>query len=301
MYAAEGIGYAERGLAERMPPRDNPTTRQVRLGVELRKLRERAGRPAREAGGLLGVDQAKISNIESGRIGVSEERIRRLASFYACADNELIEALCAIARERRGEFWWDEYRGILSPDFLDMAELEHHAAAMRSLQIVSMPGLLQTEDHARALFSGVVPKLPADEIEARVDHRMRRRSVFDREDPPHFHALIHEAALRMRFGGRRVARAQLEYLNEMSGYPHVTVRVIPFTNEQFIEATQPVLYVGGVVRQLDTVRLDSAIGGKFLDAEAELHRYRTLLDTAEDAALSTAESEQIIHDIEREL
>ncbi|MGH3311570.1 MAG: DUF5753 domain-containing protein [Streptomyces sp.] len=247
------------------------------------------------------VDQAKISNIESGRIGVSEERIRRLATFYACADVELIEAMCAIARERRGQFWWEEYRGILSPDFLDMAELEHHAASMRSLQIVSMPGLLQTEDYARALFSGVVPKLPAAEIEARVEHRMRRRDVFAKEDPPHLHALIHEAALRMRFGGRSVARTQLEYIKKVAEWPHVTVLVIPFTNEQFIEATQPVLYAGGAVPQLDTVRLDSPIGGQFLDAEAELHRYRTLLDAAEDTALSAAESEQIIHHIGREL
>lgn len=284
-----------------MPPRDNPTARQVRLGAELRKLRERAGKPAREAGGLLGVDQAKISNIESGRIGVSEERIRRLASFYACADVELIKALCAIARERRGEFWWEEYRGILAPDFLDMAETEHHAAGMRSLQIVSVPGLLQTEDYARALFSGVVPRLPADEIEARVEHRMRRRDVFNQEHPPHFHTLIHEAALRMRFGGRKVAQAQLDHLKETARWPHVTLRVIPFTNEQFIEATQPVLYVTGTVPQLDTVRLDSPIGGQFLDAEAELARYRALLDTAEDAALDAAKSQQLIDSIQREL
>ena len=110
-----------------MPPRENPTARQVRLGVELRKLRERAGRTAREAAAMLGTDQGKISHIESGRIGVSEERIRRLAAFYECTDEALLSALCAMARERRGQFWWDEYRGKLAPRYLDIAELEHHA------------------------------------------------------------------------------------------------------------------------------------------------------------------------------
>src|SRR6478735_5854932 len=76
-----------------MPPRDNPTARQARLGCELRKLREQAGRTAREAAGLISTDQSKISHMEAGRIGISEARIRRLASFYACDDAVLIEAL----------------------------------------------------------------------------------------------------------------------------------------------------------------------------------------------------------------
>lgn len=284
-----------------MPPREHPTARQTRLGAELRKLRERSGRPAREAGALLGVDQAKVSNIEAGRIGVSPERIRRLATFYACDDEQLLGALCAIAEECRGRFWWDEYRGVLTPDFLDMAELEHHASRLRSLQIVSMPGLFQTEDYARALFAGVVPRLPAEEVEARVEHRMRRQAVLDRDSSPVFEALIHEAALRMRFGGLKVAKSQLKHLVQVSERPNVTVRVIPFTNEEFIEATRPVLYADGVVPQLDTVRLDSPTGGAFLDAEAELQRYQCLLDTAGGTSLEPEASRRLIHLIAREL
>ncbi|HCA88006.1 MAG TPA: transcriptional regulator [Streptomyces sp.] len=284
-----------------MPPRDNPTARQARLGAELRKLRERAGRPAREAGGLLGVDQAKISNIESGRIGVSEERIRRLAAFYSCADAALVDALCAMAREHRGQFWWDEYRGILAPVFLDIAELEHHAVRMQSMQTLSIPGLFQTEEYSRALFSGVVPPLPTDEIDARVEHRWRRRGVLERENPPPYEAIVHEAALRMRFGGRKVVRAQLEHLLEAATWSTVTVRVLPFTVERFIEVTQPLLYVEGAVPQLDTVQMDSPFGGRYLDAEAELQKHRTLLDIARNLSFGVAQSRQFIHHIAREL
>ncbi|WP_327306148.1 DUF5753 domain-containing protein [Streptomyces sp. NBC_01298] len=284
-----------------MPPRDNPTARQARLGVELRKLREAAATTAREAAGLLSVDQAKISHIEAGRLGVSEERIRRLATFYSCDDEALIEALCAIAREHRGQYWFDEYRGILAPGFLDIAELEHHAVALRTMQSVTLPGLFQTENYARALFSGATPKLPAAEVEARVEHRMKRVTLFDRAEPPQFDAIIHEAALRMRFGGRKVAREQLEHLLDVSTRPAVTVRVIPFTNEDFIEVTQPVLYARGIVPQLDTVQIDSAFGGRFLDADADLRKYRTLFEIAEQAALDSEASRQIIHHIAREL
>ncbi|WP_406400193.1 helix-turn-helix domain-containing protein [Streptomyces uncialis] len=284
-----------------MPPRDNPTARQVRLGVELRKLREQAARTAREAAGLLSTDQAKISHIEAGRIGVSEERIRRLTTFYGCADTALIEALCAISRERRGQFWFDEYRGVLAPDFLDVAELEWHALALWSIQSITVPGLFQTAGYARTLFMGVWPKLPSEEVEARIEHRMRRAAILDRESPLPCHAFIHESALRMRFGGRQVARQQLEHLLNVAERPAVTLRVIPFTSEEFIEATQPVVYATGVVPQLDTVRIDSVTGGSFLDAVPVVAHYKALLSRAEYCALDQAESRQLIHHIAREL
>ncbi|MCC5033375.1 helix-turn-helix domain-containing protein [Streptomyces sp. WAC 00631] len=283
-----------------MPPRVTPTVRQARLGAELRILRERAGRTAREAGALLGVDQARMSNIEAGRIGIGEDRIRRLAAFYACGDRALIDALCVIANERRGQHWWEEYRGVLPPGFLDVAELEHHATYLRSLQIVSIPGILQTEEYARTIFGGDVPALSDTELEARVEHRMRRRLIFERPDPPELTALIHEAALRMRFGGRRVAGAQLAYVLEVSEAPSVTVRVIPFRNEEFFEATQPLLYAGGAVPQLDTVQMDTIFGGHYLYAEAQLNKYRALLDIAEVASLGIEDSRDLIQRIIRE-
>ncbi|MGA5268041.1 helix-turn-helix domain-containing protein [Streptomyces lydicamycinicus] len=284
-----------------MPPRDNPTARQARLGGELRKLRERAGKTAREAAGMVSTDQAKISHIEAGRIGVSEDRIRKLAVFYACDDEALIEALCTIAREHRGQHWWDSYRGVLAPGFLDIAELEHHATHLRCLQPVTFPGVLQTEDYAHALFAGVIPPLPDDEVQARVEHRMKRRNLLERDAPPQFEAIVHEAALRMRVGGRKVARDQLEYLLSVSERPGLTLRVIPFTSEDFIEVTQTVMYARGAVPQLDTVHIDTPFGGGFLDAAADLDRYRTLLDLAEQAALTPEESRSFIHHVAREL
>ncbi len=284
-----------------MPPRENPTARQARLGAELRKLRERAGRTAREAAGMLGTDQGKISHIESGRIGVSEERIRKLATFYSCSDQALLDALCEIAREHRGQFWWDEYRGMVAPGPLNVAELEHHLVGMQIMQTVTVPGLLQIEDYARALFRGNVIELPPEEVETRTEFRMRRKVVLERENPPPFDVFIHEAALRMRFGGRAVVRRQLEYLMASSERPAITVRVVPFTNEDFFEAVQPVLYATGVVPQLDTIQIDTPFGGGFLDAEADVLAYRAFFDRAHKVSLNADESRQLIHHIAREL
>jgi transcriptional regulator with XRE-family HTH domain len=277
-----------------MPPRDNPTARQMRLGAELRKLRESAGKTAREAAGLLSVDQAKISHMEAGRIGVSEGRIRRLATFYSCDNEPLIESLCAITREHRGQFWWDEYRGVLAPDVLDVAELEHHAVYLRSMQSVTLPGILQVEEYTRALYHGHPLPLPREEVDLRVEYRMRRRTIFERPTPPPFEAIIHEAALRMRFGGPGVARKQLEFLIEASEWPSVTIRVIPFANERFIEATQPLLFAGGVVPELDTVRVDNILGGLFLNASSEVMKYRALFDIAAKVSLDPDGARRLI-------
>ncbi|WP_030811918.1 helix-turn-helix domain-containing protein [Streptomyces sp. NRRL S-337] len=284
-----------------MPPRDNPTARQARLGGELRKLRERAGKTAREAAAMISTDQAKISHIEAGRVGVSEDRIRRLAVFYACDNEALVEALCAMAREHRGQHWWDGYRGILAPGFLDIAELEHHAVGLRCLQPVTFPGILQTEEYAHALFASAIPRLPDHELKARVEHRMKRRDILERDEPPNFEAIVHEAALRMRVGGRKVARRQLEHLLSMSERPGLILRVIPFTSEDFIDVTQTVMYASGVVPQLDTAHIDTPLGGRYLDAAADLDRYRTLLGVAEQAALTPEESRSVIRHVAREL
>jgi Helix-turn-helix. len=283
-----------------MPPRTNTTARQERLGAELRKLREGAGMTARETARLLGVDQAKISYLEMGRVSVSEERIRRLASHYACDDKGLVDALVTMATTRvRG--WWEEYRGILPQGFLDLSELEHHATSMRTIRISEIPGILQTEAHARAVFTYGVPEPPPADLEARVSHRVRRRTVLDRQAPPELEVSLHESAIRMRVGGRKVAREQLTHILEQTDRPNITVRVIPFSAENFAGTGWSMLYLGGPVPELDTVQLDTGHTGVLIDAYAQLKRYRTLFTKAQDASLDVTESRDLIHRIAREL
>ncbi|MEV0266984.1 helix-turn-helix transcriptional regulator [Streptomyces sp. NPDC050617] len=281
-----------------MPPRTAPTARQQRLGSELRKLRERAGMTASEAGALLGADQARISNIESGRAGVSAQRLRALAQTYDCADRQLIDALTTLTGSRT-RHWWEEYRGTLPPGLLDLAEIEHHAVALRTAQTSILPGLLQTSDHARVIFDQGVPPLPPDEVEHRVAHRLRRQGVLCRDTPMPYTAVIHEAALRMRFGGRDVTRAQLDHLVAMSERENVRVLAIPFERGEFPGAGQTILYASGPVAQLDTVQLDQSHGPALLDAADQLARYRALLDRMEELALDRARSRDFIRAIAR--
>ncbi|WP_432096061.1 helix-turn-helix domain-containing protein [Streptomyces sp. bgisy100] len=282
-----------------MPPRSYPTARQKRLGAELRKLRERAGMNGASAAAFLGGERAQISHIESGRYGVSDERVRRLAAHYAATDRHLIDALGRMAEERH-KGWWDEYRGILSPGFLDVAELEFWATYLRDIQMLHIPGQFQTENYARGLIRSGVSDLPANEVNTRVEHRMRRRIIFDRPTPTPFEAFIHEAALRMRYCSADTMADQLKFLCEASEWPSVTIRIIPF-DRQITGSVHSVLYAGAEIPALDTVQIDSAFDSGFLDAEAQLVTYRKLFASIEAISLDPEESRKFIHRIAQEM
>ncbi|MFE2211725.1 helix-turn-helix domain-containing protein [Streptomyces canus] len=275
--------------------RREPTARQVRLGTELRRLREAAGLTAIEAAALLGANRAQMSHIESGLAGVSEERLRRLASHYACTDKEFIEALAAMATDRtRG--WWEEYRGRLPTSFLDLSELEHHARFQHHVAVLYVPGLLQTEDYARAVFSDRLPELTYDEMELRIQHRKARQQI-----TIPYKAVIHEAALRIRVSDRTASKAQLARLLELSEADHITLRAIPFDLDGFARASSTMTYVGGPLPRLDTVVRDTPHGSIFVDAEAQLRSYRTRFHMVEAVSLEPDQTRDFIHRLAEEL
>ncbi|GAA4125353.1 helix-turn-helix domain-containing protein [Streptomyces sp. RK31] len=283
-----------------MGTRRDPTARQLRLAVELRRLREAAGLSAREAAALLGVNSVQISQIEAGTTGVSEERLRRLAAHYACADTALIDALAVMASDRvRG--WWEEYRGRLPTAFLDLSELEHHATFRWDVDFLHVPGLLQTEAYARALFSRRVPELPEEELGLRVRHRMQRGVIIEGSRPAPYRAVVHEAALRIKVGGREAMRGQLARILELSEAEHVTVRVIPFELEEFADITAAMVYAGGAVPRLDTVLRDGPDGVALVDTEARLAVFRTLFHRVEAVSLDPLRSRDFIHGLAKEL
>ena len=283
-----------------MPTRPAPTERQKRLGAELRKMRLAAGRTTEYAAGLLGLDRTKVSNMESGVRATSPERVRILASNYDCSDEAYVEALAAMA-DLRKRGWWDQFKGTLPQGLLDVAELEWFASRLRNYQTVHIPGLLQLSSYARAVFSSALPPLPKSEVELRVMQRMQRQQVLDRDNPAEYVAYVHEWALRMQFGGRRATREQLLHLCESSEREHVEVRVLPVEAGAFPGAGHAVLYADGAVSQLDTVQLDSAHGGEFTHADAQLTKYRAHMDWWHSHTLSAQDSRDLIHAIAQQL
>ncbi|MDX2527665.1 helix-turn-helix domain-containing protein [Streptomyces europaeiscabiei] len=282
-----------------MPPRSQPTERQVRLGTELRRLREAAGLTARDVARFLGSTSAQMSHIEAGIAGVSEQRVRQLAAHYTCTDQELVGALVAMATDRtRG--WWEKFAGALPPIFADLAEMEHHATYLQDIATAHVPGLLQTEDYARAVYTYWRPELRQSEVELRVEHRMSRKVVLGREETP-YTAVLHEPVLRTRVADRSVARTQLDSLLALSENHDVTLRVIPFDVDGFAGASAELIYAGGRVPALDTAQRDTTYGPAFMDAPAHLKAMRVLFRRVAGVSLDPAPSRDYIHRLAKEL
>ncbi|MFI8458501.1 helix-turn-helix domain-containing protein [Kitasatospora sp. NPDC085464] len=283
-----------------MPPRTTPSARQERVGTELRKMRNCAGRTTADAAALFGFARTKITQIEKGQYPISAERVRMLASDFQESDAAFVEALADMAEERhRG--WWEEFRGSVPVGFLDIAELEYFSRSMRTYQISHVPGAMQTEEYGRAIFQDLHPPLPPRLLEARVEHRVRRSAFLMREEGEPYSALVHEAALRMLFGGRDAAKRQMDKLLEYSELPHVSLRVVTFSTNGFMGAGQGVVYANGPVPRLDTVQLDAVGGPAFLHEQKHMENYRHMIDRMTDRALSESQSRDAITLIKKEI
>lgn len=263
-------------------------------------MRIAAGLSTERAAALLGVPRTNIPNMESGRSGISEARVRALAANYGCEERQFVDALATMATDQ-DKGWWERYRTRLPDALLDIAEMEWHADRLRIAVPIHLPGLFQTEDHARAVFAQVVPRLAEADLAARLALRMDRRQVLDRRDPPRVEAIVHEAALRIEFGGTATTVDQLEHIAKLAEREHVTVRVIPFKAGGFPGAGQSVIYATGPVPRLDVVELDATHGPEFLDEEPQLAKYRAQLDELESRALPARESVTFIRNVADEL
>jgi hypothetical protein len=263
-------------------------------------MREHIGMTINEAATLHRTDRTTVSNTESARSGVSSDRVRVWAANYRCPDAQYVDALADMARER-GPYWWDEYRESLPTGLLDIAEMEHYAARLRSAQIMHMPGILQLPDYMRGIFAEAVPTMAPVDLERHVEFRVRRAALLDRAQSPSCEFLVHETALRMRFGDHKVLRRQIDHLLEQAERPHITVRVVPFSAGGFANAGSSTLYACGPVPQLDTVQIDVPTGVTFLHAETYLVNYRAVLDRMRERALEPEASLDFIRQAAREI
>ncbi|MEV4442270.1 Scr1 family TA system antitoxin-like transcriptional regulator [Streptomyces sp. NPDC049577] len=112
---------------------------------------------------------------------------------------------------------------------------------------------------------------------------------------------MHEAALRMKVGDRKVAREQLDFIVAASERPGIDVRIVPFSAEGFVCMGYAMQYLTSSVPKLDTVQVDHVHGSVFLDAEDQLERYRAVQRTLERFALGVEASRDFVLGVAREL
>ncbi|MFI0260888.1 helix-turn-helix domain-containing protein [Streptomyces sp. NPDC017056] len=269
-----------------MPPRTRPTERQRRLGLELRKLRNRAGLSGDQAGSLLDADRTRISNIEAGRVDVARNRLYMLLRRYGCPHGPLFEELMAMAQET-GRGWWGDFRDVVAPVGRDLAELEARSAGIRVHEPLFVPGLLQTADYARA----VIAESEQDEhrVERFVEFRMARQRIL--AGVVTYRAIVHEAALHVQIGGPKVMRRQLLRLIEAARQPNVTVQVFPFEAGSYSSFSRSFGIFGGSVPELDTVHLEHPMDSVFLRDGDHIEEYAKMFERLSGLALPAVDPE----------
>jgi hypothetical protein len=205
-----------------------PTALRILLGAHLRRLRDAQGVSREDAGWEIRASESKISRLELGRVSFKERDIADLLTLYGVDDQEERERLLTLARQANTPGWWHRYGDVLPGWFQSYLGLEASAALIRTYEVQFVPGLLQTEDYARAVVLLGHGRAKAEEIDRRVALRMRRQEILQRPDPAQLWAVVDEAVLRRPIGSPAVMRAQFELLLEATSRPNVRLQVVPF-------------------------------------------------------------------------
>ncbi|TDD82528.1 XRE family transcriptional regulator [Actinomadura darangshiensis] len=271
-----------------------PSVRQRRLAAELRRLRERRGLTGDEVAERLTWSTAKVSRIENARTGAKIGDVRRLLDLYEI-DGARHEDLISLALDAGQRGWWEDYRDLPS-SLADFIALESEATATREWGSTVFPGLLQTESYARNVIAGwsSLATLPPQELERRLDVRMRRRELLD--GPLELSAVLDEAVLQRRIGDQKVMREQLEHLCLMTERPNVTVQILPLGIAHAVLAESFILLEFSPVHDItfpDIVHTESLTISHFAD-EAVTYMYRLAYSTLAGQALDAAESRRRI-------
>jgi Domain of unknown function (DUF5753)/Helix-turn-helix domain len=205
-----------------------PTVLRMLLGAHLRRLREAQGVSREDAGWEIRASESKISRMELGRVSFKERDVEDLLTLYGVHDTEERERLLTLARQANTPGWWHRYGDVLPGWFQSYLGLEAAASLIRTYEVQFVPGLLQTRDYARSVVLLGHGRARAEDVDRRIDLRMRRQGILDRPGPVQLWAVIDEAVLRRPFGSRATMQGQLEALVEATQRPNVQLQILPF-------------------------------------------------------------------------
>jgi transcriptional regulator with XRE-family HTH domain len=279
----------------------NPTVHRRQLGKELRRLRQAAGKDLSEAATELKCHHTRVSRIENGRGGAvaKPDDVIKLCAFYGVTDDRKVQLLLGMLSSSQKQGWWEPF-GQVMPSGLDvLVGLETDARTERAWEPLLVPGLLQTEDYARAVLNATRTHRP-DDVDDLVKLREGRQRLLTREENPlELWAILDENVVRRPIGGTAAIRKQLEHIRNVAELPNVTIQIFPFKKEGHsglggafslleFEEESPVVYV------------DSPAGNLYLEKERDVRRFAKGFDLLRASALDPDESTALIERVAEE-
>jgi hypothetical protein len=184
----------------------------------------------------------------------------------------------------------------------DRGDSAADARSVSNYECLFVPGLLQTEDYARAALEAGLPNATHEEIQRLVDARLSRQGVLTRDPPLRLWAILDEAALHRPVGGAGVMRAQLDHLADAAGSPPVTLQVLPYSVGAHAGMTGSFAVLQfGEPSESDVVYVESQAAELFLESGTDVRRFAEIFQHLRAAALPPADSVSLIAAIAREL
>ncbi|MQY24172.1 hypothetical protein NRB20_73050 [Nocardia sp. RB20] len=289
VYSTAGVSPSEPAATRVAQPKGmNPTVLRIALGRYMRKLREERLLTPEDVAGRLGCTSSDIKSFELGRTAFGEGRLQGLLMLYGVDDPAIRRQCLSLARKAGFSGWWTGYEDVLPDWFRDYLHFERNADAIRTYEAQFIPGLLQTEDYARAVI-GTVPG-DVGSLERKVRLRKGRQYILTDPLGPRLWAVIDEFALDRGPADPKIMRDQIAYLIEKSRLSSVTIQVLPRSQSRIIPPGPFSLLRFSDKDKPDIVYLEQHTSALYIDSEKDVDVYSELMEMICFTALTPDES-----------
>lgn len=274
--------------AKDLNPSDGPL---AFVGYHIRRFRTRAGLTQQQLADKMHFSDSTLGQVETGDVAPSQEFL------FRCAETLATELDDRAVEEFLKELWPLVSGQPFPKAYRPFVEYQRAADHLRSFEPLVIPGLLQTEDYARALLRGR-PDDTDEQVEKRVAARMGRQEILDRDDPPVLNVVITEAVLRQPIGTDETMRDQLDHLIEMARRRRVTIQVIPTATGSHVGLQGG--FIIATVAGKETVYLGATIG-QILDRPDDVKTVLRRFESLVQLALPPQASIELIEKVKKEL
>ena len=254
---------------------------------QLKAWRKSRGWSQVELADKLGYSDSLVSGVETTTKTPTLDFAKRCDEAFGCPST-FVSLHELVSREA-----WPSY-------FAPVIDFEAQAVRIHQWELRAFPGLVQTEDYARTVIIAGNPRLSDAELERRVNARMERQRIFERDSPPMYWMVLHEGALRQVIGSPRIMGDQLDKLIEAVRSPDIVIQVLQFTASDHPGTDGPVT-VFDFPDATSKAYTECNGGGMITETHEAVADLMTTMNMIRAAALPPRESVNLLRQIRDEI
>ncbi len=274
------------------------SVRGKRLLRELRRLRDERRMSPEDVAGQLGWHKTKLYRIERGESRLILDDLDELLELYGVCSPER-ESLFQLGKDAWKRGWWLAYRDLYQGESFFV--MENDAAKISVYAPNLLPGLLQTEDYARASIQAMHATGDVGEMARQLSVRIERQGILARKSPPEVLAVLDEVVLRRTVLDKEVHRDQLNRLIELDQSPNITIQVVPFSKGVYTgQSGQFTIFEFPDPEDAPVAYQEGLFGDVYVEDANDVARYTLAAARFREMALDAGASTEFIRDLLKE-